>query len=134
LWPKQKADVPAADLKKLATAFNTPEDPILLMKSRSVKRGAEEAIALTYAHGEEVNWEKVSSSRSRPLSELRGFFEKAKKYAPGIMLIITPSSASSTSATPVSSTPATSGSMPPPNAGATSSAPTSAAVPDAEVA
>jgi hypothetical protein len=37
LWPKQKADVPAADLKKLATAFNTPEDPILLMKSRSVK-------------------------------------------------------------------------------------------------
>jgi hypothetical protein len=54
-WPKQKADMPAADLKKLATAFNTPEDPILLMKSRSVKRGAKGAIALTYAHGEEVN-------------------------------------------------------------------------------
>jgi hypothetical protein len=36
LWPKQKADVPATDLKKLATAFDTPEDPILLMKSRSV--------------------------------------------------------------------------------------------------
>jgi hypothetical protein len=63
LWPKQKANVPAADLKKLATAFNTPEDPILLMKSRSMKRGAEGAIALTYAHGEEVNWEKMSSSR-----------------------------------------------------------------------
>jgi hypothetical protein len=56
LWPKQKADVPAADLKKLAIAFNTPEDPILPMKSLSVKRGAEGAIALTYAHGEEVNW------------------------------------------------------------------------------
>jgi hypothetical protein len=42
--------------------------------------------------------------------------------------------ASSTSATPVSSTPATSRSMPPPNTGATSSVPTSAAVPDAEVA
>jgi hypothetical protein len=55
LWPKQKADVPAANLKKLATAFNTPEDPILLMKSCSVKRGAEGAIALTYAHGKEVN-------------------------------------------------------------------------------
>jgi hypothetical protein len=82
---KQKADVPTADLKKLAAAFDTPEDPILLMKSRSVKRGAEGAIALTYAHGEEVNWEKVSSSRGRPLSELRGFFEKAKKCAPGIM-------------------------------------------------
>jgi hypothetical protein len=55
LWPKQKGDVLAADLKKLAMAFNTPEDHILLMKSRSVKRGAEGAIALTYAHGEEVN-------------------------------------------------------------------------------
>jgi hypothetical protein len=126
--------VPAADLKKLAMAFNTPEDPILLIKSRSVKRGAEGAIALTYAHGEEVNWVKVSSSRGRPLSELRGFFEKAKKYAPGIVSIISPSAASSTFATPVSSTLATSGSMPPPNTGATSSAPTSAAVPDAEVA
>jgi hypothetical protein len=63
LWPKQKADVLAANLKKLATAFNTPKDPILLMKSRFVKRGAEGAIVLTYAHGEEVNWEKVSSPR-----------------------------------------------------------------------
>jgi hypothetical protein len=25
LWPKQKANVPATDLKKLATAFNTPK-------------------------------------------------------------------------------------------------------------
>jgi hypothetical protein len=134
LWPKQKADVPTADLKKLAMAFNTPEDPILLMKSRSVKRGAEGDIALTYAHGEGVIWEKVSSSRGRPLSELRGFFEKAKKYAPGIVSIISPSAASSTSATPVSLTLVTSGSMPPPNAGATSFAPTSAAEPDVEVA
>jgi hypothetical protein len=47
--------VPAADLKKLATAFNSPEDPILLMKSRSMKLGVEGAIALTYVHGEEVN-------------------------------------------------------------------------------
>jgi hypothetical protein len=37
LWPKQKADVPDADLKKLAKAFDTLEDPILLMKGRSVK-------------------------------------------------------------------------------------------------
>jgi hypothetical protein len=134
LWPKQKADVPAADLKKLVTAFDTPEDPILLMKSRSVKRGVEGAIALTYAHGEEVNWEKVSSSRGRPLSELRGFFEKAKKYASGIVLIISLSADSLTSATSVSLTPATSGSMPPANVGATSSVPTSAMEPDAEVA
>jgi hypothetical protein len=134
LWPKQKADVPAADLKKLATVFDTPEDPILLMKSRSVKRGAEGAIAFTYAHGQEINREKVSSSRSRPLLELRGFFEKAKKYAPSIVSIISPSAASSTSAMPVSLTLATSGSMPPPNAGATFATPTSAMEPDAEVA
>jgi hypothetical protein len=104
------------------------------MKGRSMKRGAEGATALTYAHGEEVNWEKVSSSRGRPLSELRVFFEKAKKYVPGIVSIISPSEASTTSATPVSSTPATSGSVPPLNAGATSATPTSATDPEAEVA
>jgi hypothetical protein len=134
LWPKQKTEVPDADLKKLAKAFDTPDDPILLMKGRSMKRGAEGAIALTYAHGEEVNWEKVSSSHGRPLSELRVFFEKAKKYVPGIVSIISPSAASTTSDTPVSLTLATSGSMPPPNAGATSATPTSATEHDAEVA
>jgi hypothetical protein len=133
LWPKKRADMPADDLKKLAAAFNTVKDPILLMKSYSVKRGAEGAIALAYSHGEEVDWEKVSSCRGRPLSELLGFFEKAKKYAPGIVSIITPSAASLTS-TPASSTPATSALMPPPSAGATSSAPTSTTEPAAEVA
>jgi hypothetical protein len=29
LWPKQKAEVPVDDLKKLAQAFNTTDDPIL---------------------------------------------------------------------------------------------------------
>jgi hypothetical protein len=96
LWPKKRAEVPV-NLKKLAEAFDTIEDPVLKMKSRSVKRGIEGAIALAQSHGEEVNWEKVSSSRARPLSELLGFFEKAKKYAPGIVSIITPSAASSTS-------------------------------------
>jgi hypothetical protein len=134
LWPKQRAEMPDNDLKKLAKAFDTLDDPILLMKGRSMKRGAEGAIALTYAHGEEVNWEKVSSSRGRPLSELKVFFGKAKRYTPGIVSIISPSVASTTSATLVSSTPATSGSMPPPNAGATSATPTSAADPEAEVA
>jgi hypothetical protein len=134
LWPKQRAKVPETDLKKLAKAFDTPDDPILLMKGCSMKRGAEGAIALTYAHGEEVNWEKVSSSRGRPLSELRVFFEKAKKYATGIVSIISPLVASTTSATPVSLTPATSGSMPPPNTGATSSTPTATADTEAKVA
>jgi hypothetical protein len=133
LWPKKKAYMPATDLKKLATIFDTAEDPVLLMKGCSVKRGVEGAIALAYSHGEEVDWEKVSSSRGRPLLELRGFFEKAKKYISSIVSIITPSVASSTS-TPIPSSPASSGSMPPPNAGATSSVPTSAADPDYEVA
>jgi hypothetical protein len=29
LWPKQKAEVPNNDLKKLAEAFDTTDDPIL---------------------------------------------------------------------------------------------------------
>jgi hypothetical protein len=133
LWPKQNADVPADDLKKLAKVFDTPEDPILLMKSRSVKRGMEGAILLTYVHGEEVDWEKVSSSRGRPLSELRSFFEKVKKYAQGIVSIVSPSAASTTSSTPVSLTPTTSASMPPPNTRATFSTLTAATDPEAEV-
>jgi hypothetical protein len=134
LWPKHRAEVSDNDLKKLAKAFDTPDDPILLMKGLSLKRGAEGAIALSYALGEDINWEKVSSSHGRPLLELKGFFEKAKRYAPGIVSMISPSAASAASATPVSSTLATSGSVPPPNAGATSAMPSSAADPEAEVA
>jgi hypothetical protein len=133
LWPKKRAEMPADDLKKLAEAFDTVEDPVLTMKSRSVKRGVEGAIALAQSHGKEVDWEKVSSSRARPLLELLGYFEKAKKYAPGIVLINTPSVASSTS-TPISSTPAVSALMPPPSAGADSSAPSAATEPAAQVA
>jgi hypothetical protein len=131
LWPKQRAAIENSNLKKLVKTFDTPEDPILLLKGRSIKRGAKEAIALSYAHGEEVDWEKVSSFRSWPLSELRGFFERAKKYAPGIMSIISPSVASSTSA-PASSTPSSGAAMPPPGAAATSTSP--APEQDAEVA
>jgi hypothetical protein len=35
-----------------------------------MKRGAEGAIALAYAHGKEIDWEKVSSFRGWTLSEL----------------------------------------------------------------
>jgi hypothetical protein len=55
LWPKQKAEVPHNDVKKLAQAFNTTEDPILQMKGLSLKRGAEGAIAFSYAHGAEFD-------------------------------------------------------------------------------
>jgi hypothetical protein len=119
LWPKQKAGVENANLKKLVKAFDTPEYPILLLKGRSVKRGAEGAIALAYAHGEEVDWENVSSFRGWPLSELRGFFERAKKYVPGIVSIISPLVAALTFA-PASLTPSSGVTMPPPGAAATS--------------
>jgi hypothetical protein len=132
LWPKQKAEM--LDLKNLAKAFDTPDDPILVMKGLSLKRGAEGAIALSYAHGEEVNREKVSSSHGRPRSELKAFFEKAKRYAPDIVSMISPSAASVTATTPISSTPATSGSVPPPDAGAASATATSAVDREAEVA
>jgi hypothetical protein len=131
LWPKKKADV--SNLKNLTKSFDTDDDPILTMKGLSLKRGAEEAIAFAYAHGEEVNWEKVSSSPGRPHLELKPFFEKVKKYAPGIVSIISPSAASATGTTPISSTPAPSGSMPPPDAGAASAMPSSATDCEAEV-
>jgi hypothetical protein len=133
LWPKKRAQMLTDDLKKLAEPFDTIEDPVLTMKSRSLKRGVKGAIPLAQSHGEEVDWEKVSSSGARPLSELLGFFEKAKKYAPGIVSIIIPSAASLTS-TPISSIPAASASMPPPSAGADSSTPSTATEPAAEVA
>jgi hypothetical protein len=131
LWPKQRAVIENSDLKKLVKVFDTPEDPILLLKGRSIKRGTEGTIALAYAHGVEVDWEKVSSFHGRPLSELRGFFERAKKYAPGIVSIISPSVASSTSA-PASLTPSSGATMPPPVVAATSTPP--APEQDAEVA
>jgi hypothetical protein len=132
LWPKRKADVP--DLKNLAKDFDIDDDPILTMKGLSLKRGAEGAIAFAYAHGEKVNWEKVSSSLGCPRSELKAFFEKAKKYASGIMSMISPSVASTIGTTPISSTLATSGSVPPPDAGTASATPTSATDREAEVA
>jgi hypothetical protein len=134
LWPKQKADLPDNGVKKLAQASNTTEDPILHMKGLSLKRGAKGAIALSYAHGEEIDWEKVSSSHGHSRSELKAFFEKAKRFAPGIVAMISPSVASVASSTPISSTPATSGSVPPPNAGAASAMPSSTADREAEVA
>jgi hypothetical protein len=104
--------MPVDNLKKLDEAFDTLKDLVLALKGKSVKQGVEGAIALAQSHGKEVDWEKISTSRARPLSELLGFFKKAKEYAPGIVSIITPSATSSTPA-PSSSTPAPSTSMPP---------------------
>jgi hypothetical protein len=104
LWPKKKEEMPGDNLRKLLEAFDTLEDPVLAMKCMSVKRGVEGAIALAQSHGEEVDWENIGSSHARPLLEMLAFFKKAKKYAPRIVSLLTPSVASSTFA-PGSSTP-----------------------------
>jgi hypothetical protein len=55
LFPRKKDELPASNLRKLAEAFDTIEDPVLGMKLTSVKQGVEETIALAQSHGEEVD-------------------------------------------------------------------------------
>jgi hypothetical protein len=134
LWPKQKAEVPNSDLKKLAEAFDTTDDPVLQLKGLSLKRGAEGAIALSYAHGADFDWEKVSSPHGRTRSELKAFFEKVKKFAPTLVSIISPSAAFAASTTPTPLTPAAEEPVPPSTAGIASATPSSATEQNAEVA
>jgi hypothetical protein len=100
LWPKKKADVPKDNLEKLAKSFDTTEDPTLQLKGLSLKHDAEGAIALSYAHGADFDWEKVSSPHGRTHGEMKAFFEKAKKLAPALAAIISPSATSAASTAP----------------------------------
>jgi hypothetical protein len=100
LWPKKKAEVSKDNLKKLATAFDTIEDPTLQLKGLSLKRGAEGAVTLSFAHGADFDWEKVSSPHGRTRDEMKSFFKKAKKLAPTLVAIISPSAASAASTAP----------------------------------
>jgi hypothetical protein len=115
-WPKKRKEMPGDNLRKLLAAFDTTDDPILALKCTSVKRGVEGAIALAQSHGKEVDWEKVGSSHARPLLEMEEFFQKAEQYAPKIVSLISPLTASSTSmlrsSTTPSSTPAADASAP----------------------
>jgi hypothetical protein len=131
LWPKQKANVPNDDVKKLAKAFDTTEDPILQLKGLSLKRGAEGAIALSYAHGGDFGWEKVSSPHGHTRAELKAFFEKAKKLVPALVSIISPLVASATCTAP---TPAMEEPAPPSTVGDEFAMPSSATEQNAEVA
>jgi hypothetical protein len=131
LWPKKKAEVPKDNLEKLAKAFETTEDPTLQLKGLCLKRGAEGAIALSFAHGADFDWEKVSSPHGRTRDEMKAFFEKAKKLAPALVSIISPSAASATSAAPA---PATEEPAPPLTAGDEFAMPSSAMEQNAEVA
>jgi hypothetical protein len=131
LWPKKKAEVPKDNLGKLAKAFDTTEDPTLQLKGLSLKRGAEGAIALSFAHGADFDWEKVNSSHGRTRDEIKAFFEKAKKLVPALVAIISPSAASATSAAPP---PAAEDPAPPSTVGEEFVMPSSATEQNAEVA
>jgi hypothetical protein len=134
LWPKKKAEVPINNLKQLAKAFDTNDDPLLQLKGLSVKRGVEGAIALSYAHGVDLDWEKIGSPHGRTRSELKPFFKKAKKLTPAIVSIISPSAASAASLAPTSSTPTMAASAPPTVADADDTIPSAATEQNAEVA
>jgi hypothetical protein len=131
LWLKNKAEVPKDNLEKLAKAFDTTEDPTLQLKGLSLKCGAEGAIALSYAHGADFYWEKVSSPHGRTHAELKAFFKKAKKLAPALVAIISPSAASAASTAPP---PAVKKPAPPSTVGEEFIMPSSATEQNAEVA
>jgi hypothetical protein len=134
LWPKKKAEVPVNDLNNLAKAFDTNDDPLLQLKGLSVKRGVEGAIALSYAHGADLDWEKIGSPHGRTRSELKIFFEKVKKLTPANMSIISPSAAATASLTLTLSTPVVATSVPPSTAETEGIAPSVATEQHAEVA
>jgi hypothetical protein len=131
LWPKKRAAVPKDNLSNLAKSFDTTEDPTLQLKGLSIKRGTEGAIALSFAHGTDFDWEKVSSSHGRTRDEMKAFFEKAKKLAPALVAIISPSASSTVSAAPP---PAAEDPVPPLTSGEETAMPSSATEQNAEVA
>jgi hypothetical protein len=131
LWPKKKVEVLKDNLEKLAKVFDTTKDPILQLKGLSLKRGAKGAIALSYAHGADFNWEKVSSPHGHTCAELKAFFEKAKKLVPALASIISSSAASATSTAPP---PAMEEPAPPSTVDEEFTMPSSAMEPNAEVA
>jgi hypothetical protein len=134
LWPKKRSEVPISDLGQLAKAFDTQDDPLLQLKGLSVKRGVEGAITLSYVHGGDLDWEKIGSPHGRTRSELKPFFERAKKFTPAIVSIISPSVASAASLAPTSAIPFMTASTPPPATADDATVPPTATEQDAEVA
>jgi hypothetical protein len=131
LWPKKKAEVPKDNFSDLAKSFDTVEDPILQLKGLSLKRGVEGAIALSLAHGADFDWEKVSSPHGRTRDEMKVFIKEAKKLAPTLAAIISPSASSVASTAPP---PAAGDPVPPSTSGEGTAMPSYAMERDAEVA
>jgi hypothetical protein len=76
-----------------------------------VKRGVEATVALALSHGENVDWERVSSSHTQRPEEMKEFFLEAKKYAFNLVSLILPAPTPSTVA-PLSSAPPATDSAP----------------------
>jgi hypothetical protein len=128
---KKRASVPKDSLSNLAKSFDTTEDPTLQLKGLSIKHGAEGAIALSFAHGTDFDWEKVSSPHGCTRDEMKAFFEKAKKLAPALVTIISHSASSVASAAPP---PTAEDPVPPSTSGEEFAAPSSATEQNAKVA
>jgi hypothetical protein len=128
---EEEPTVPKDNLSRLAKSFDTTEDPTLQLKGLSIKRGAEGAIVLSCAHGTDFNWEKVSSPHGRTRDKMKAFFEKAKKLAPALVAIISPSASSAASVVP---TPAAEDPVPLSTSGEDTAMPSSATEQNAEVA
>jgi hypothetical protein len=106
LFPKKKNAMHVGNLRNLDETFDTLEDPVLELKLSSVRRGVEGTIALSQSHGENVDWEKVSSAYARRPEEMKNFFAEAKKYTPKLVSLILPAP------TPLASAPSSSAPTP----------------------
>jgi hypothetical protein len=87
--------------------LDTSEDPMLPLKRLSTKIGAKVTMALAMSHGENVDWDKVSSSMAKDDDlkdvSIKAFLEEAKKYSSKMTALILPDDAPSTSAAPSAS-------------------------------
>jgi hypothetical protein len=105
-FPKKKKIMPE-HLGRLVDTFDTPEDPTLLLKRSSTEIGAKVTMALTMSHGENVDWDKVSSSMAkddnRKVLSIKAFLEEAKKYYSKMTALILLDDVPSTSVAPSSS-------------------------------
>jgi hypothetical protein len=128
MWPKKKV---TGNLAELAKSFDTADDPLLQFKGLSIKRGVEGAITFSLAHGTDFDWGKAAAPHGRTRDEMKVVIEKAKKFAPALSRMISPSA---TSAAPASPSSAVKGAVPPPASSQSTDAPPPAVEPNTEVA
>jgi hypothetical protein len=131
LWPKKKVTAVEGNLAELAKSFDTADDPLLQFKGLSIKRGVEGAITFSLAHRTDFDWEKAATPHGRTRDEMKVVIEKAKKFAPALSRMISPSV---TSAAPTSPSSVVKGAVPHSASSQSTDAPPPAAEPNTEVA